>query len=233
MYNNIINLGDLKSPLIFPSLISADILNVVNTIKNLEEYCDGFHIDIMDFHFVDDLTFGPSFVNAVRSITNKRLWIHLMVDYPEKYIERFLLYPLDIISIHLESKREQSLQDISSIIKSKCLIYSLAINPETKFSSDLFFEYFFDDLLIMSVNPGFSGQKFIESTIDKVSSASSFREANNLNFSISIDGGIDEYKIIELKKYCINNLVAGSSIFNNKKYENYLDAINALYNAFK
>lgn len=201
---------------IYPSLISADIMKLEKIIKKLEPYCAGFHLDVMDFQFVPNLSWGPDTINSIRKNTKAQLNIHLMVNNPEKYIPRLSLYPNDIISIHYESPSLLNIQQNFSLIKSFGYIPSLAINPSTPLEAIITLPAKLEHILLMCVNPGFSGQKFLDFSLDRLKALNLFRKSHNLNFTISCDGGIN----LENFKSVINNgadqIILGSSIFNQK-----------------
>lgn len=202
--------------LIFPSLISANLLNLESDIKLLENHCDGFHLDIMDFHFVPNLTWGPDFVNAIRKITKKQLYIHLMVDYPEKYFERFEINKNDIVSVHIESPTTVPFSQIIYDIKSYGWIPSIAINPFTPLEAIISCNAPFENVLLMSVNPGFSGQKFLPHSIDRLKALNNLRSAHKLNFTIAVDGGINSTNSKQLISNGADQIIAASAIFNFK-----------------
>ena len=132
---------------LFPSLISGNLICLQQTITELEPVCDGFHVDVMDFSFVDNTTFGPDIVNAIRKLCTKRLWIHLMVTEPERYLERFSLNSCDIVSVHGEVLCKP---DIFITIKKRGLIPSIAISPKTPLEKLLPFLPYVEHILVMS-----------------------------------------------------------------------------------
>lgn len=221
--------------IIFLSLISSDLLNLQKTIESMDKYCYGYHLDIIDFHFAQNLTWGPDFVNQIRKVTKKTINVHLMVDYPEKYLDLFDLNEKDIISFHLESKIESksllNIKDLIEKIRSKNLIASIAINPETKLDSvkDLILKYNLENILLMSVNPGFSGQKFIENSLLRLKDLNDFRLKNNLNFQIIVDGGVNFKNIKKILSFGADKIVTASLIFkDNKKPISSLKKLNKL-----
>lgn len=218
--------------LILPSLISCDLLNLETTIKQLDPHCAGYHLDIMDFHFVPNLTWGPEFINKIRLATKKPLNIHLMVEYPERYIDLFDLSNNDVISIHLESPSNLDIKNLLEKIKDKKLIPSIAINPETPifYIKNLLLTHEVKNVLLMAVNPGFSGQKFIFSSFKKLEALNNFKIKNNLAFKIIVDGGVNLNNILKLLDLGANQLAIASAIFknNNKDYIKSIKEINAL-----
>ncbi|MDR3646156.1 MAG: ribulose-phosphate 3-epimerase [Candidatus Babeliales bacterium] len=234
---------------IYPSIISAKILELNTQIKTLEPYCAGFHVDIMDLHFVPNLTMGPDFINAIEKITSAPLWVHLMVDDPRPWLELLKLKPSDIITFHFESLfrdptsiklrktkgfiGESLLNEHKKIvgtIHSKNCLASIAINPETPLYDILTLLPFVDQVLIMSVEPGFSGQKFISKIMHKVKELSQYKKENNLSFKIAIDGGVDKNNISELANLGVEDFAIASAIF---KTPNPINAIEELYGLTK
>lgn len=207
---------------IFPSLISADLLNLQKEIETLEPYCAGFHLDIMDFHFVDNITWGFDFINQIRKFSKKQLQIHLMVQYPEKYLSRLILNQNDIISIHIESVSNIPVEEILYKIRDLNLMPSIAISPFTPLESLISLNFKLEHVLLMSVNPGFSGQKFMPHTINRLIALNNFRQTHNSYFKICVDGGInlDNYKI--LIQNGADQLAIASAIFD---FKNRIEAL--------
>jgi ribulose-phosphate 3-epimerase len=199
---------------IFPSLIAADILNLTDEINRLDRYTDGYHIDIMDFLFVPNLTWGPMFANAIRMQTQKTLWIDLLVDYPEKYFDQLQLHANDIVTIHYEAQGvQQHIYDLIERIHSNGWRASVSINAETPVAALEPYLQKVDDILLMSVNPGFSGQNFVSESVDRLKQLNDLRKNQNLSFTIGMDGGIDRYTLPELIPYDVNQVAVGSGIF--------------------
>jgi len=196
---------------IFPSIISADLLNLEKDITSLEPYCDGFHIDVMDAHFVPNLTIGPMVVNAIGTLTKKPLWVHLMVEYPADIIDALTLPPDSIITFHHENKADNEL--MIEYIRSKGWLPSMAINPKTPVTALLPYIDRLHQALIMSVEPGFSGQKFITDTIQKIAPLAIHKQTNNLEVRIAIDGGITQENIVMLKEEGIQDFAMASALF--------------------
>jgi ribulose-phosphate 3-epimerase len=198
---------------VFPSLISANVLKLEQEIKLLEPHCAGFHLDVMDFHFVPNLTWGPVFINAIRKITHKQLHVHLMVDNPEKYLDVCLLQPGDIISVHPESRSAISLPALLYEIKIRGLIPSIALKPSTPLEAAITLQAPLEHILLMSVEPGFSGQPFISRIFSKLQALVQFRNAHNLKFAIAMDGGINQKNIKQLADTGVNQVAIASAIF--------------------
>lgn len=192
-----------------PSLISSDLRVLQDQVQQCAEAgATSFHLDVMDGHFVPNLTMGPDLVKAVRKSTSLPLESHLMIDRPDKYYEKFVDAGSDTLLIHYESP--VNLTDLFGKMSNKGVDYGLVINPETPFSevSDLIQDA--SILLIMSVHPGFSGQSFID-VVDKISEASQFIKENGLKTMIEVDGGIN----LETGK---KSVVAGANILVSASY---------------
>lgn len=198
---------------LFPSLISADLLNLKHEIMLLDPHVDGYHLDVMDFHFVPNLTWGPAFINAIRSTTQKPLFIHLMVEFPEKYFDRMHLAEGDTIAIHYESPSLYSVEELLRQISSHACIPSIALNPSTSLDPIYHLKDMLKNVLIMSVEPGFSGQPFKVETLEKLKDLSSWRRHHGLSFTISMDGGINERNCSQLIELGADQLAIASAIF--------------------
>ena len=202
----------MKKIQISPSILSADFSQLGNEIKRLEEGgADMIHVDVMDGHFVPNLTIGPPVIKALRKQCSIKFDVHLMISPVHKYIEAYADAGADIITIHPEAtgNLEESISKIKSLNKK----VGVSLNPESKL--DLITNYLekIDLVLIMSVNPGFGGQKFMPEVLDKVKRLKDIKSKNNKNFDIEIDGGInfENYKLaIEAGA---NILVSGTTVF--------------------
>jgi len=199
---------------IYPSLISGDILNIEKMITTLDGKCDGYHLDVMDDHFVPNLTWGPAFVTAIGRITTKPIHLHLMVDNPTPWLDRVTLKKDDVFIFHHEVffHIEKTASFIARIKKLGCFV-GVAINPATPV--DVTFSYLpeIDHLLLMSVNPGFSGQKFMTEVVQKVAPLIKKREEMQLKFTIGMDGGVGVSTIKTLKEVGVDQVGIASAIF--------------------
>ncbi|MDA8842394.1 ribulose-phosphate 3-epimerase, partial [Candidatus Pelagibacter bacterium] len=180
----------MKKIQISPSILSADFSQLGNEIKRLEEGgADMIHVDVMDGHFVPNLTIGPPVIKALRKQCSIKFDVHLMISPVHKYIEAYADAGADIITIHPEAT--ENLEESISKIKSLNKKVGVSLNPESKL--DLITNYLekIDLVLIMSVNPGFGGQKFMPEVLDKVKQLKEIKSKRNMNFDIEIDGGIN------------------------------------------
>ena len=204
----------MKKIQISPSILSADFSQLGNEIKRLEEGgADMIHVDVMDGHFVPNLTMGPPIIKALRSYTKLPFDVHLMISPVHKYIQDYADAGADIITIHPEATEnlKSSIQHIKSLKKK----VGISLNPETKIDliTDLLNKI--DLVLIMSVHPGFGGQKFIPDVLKKIKKLKKIKDQKNLEFDIEIDGGIN----FDNNKLAINAganiLVSGTTVFKN------------------
>jgi ribulose-phosphate 3-epimerase len=201
--------------LLCPSILSADFSNLNSDIKEVESAgADVIHCDIMDGHFVPNITFGPDIVKRINEITELPLDVHLMINSPDKYIKNFCDAGADYISVHSENNIH--LNRLINYIKSFNVKAGIAINPATPVSSLSEIISDVDFVLIMSVNPGFGGQKFIENSIEKVKHLKSLINQKNPNCIIEIDGGIGEDNIKMLSDIGVDMFVCGASVFKAK-----------------
>jgi len=202
----------MKKIQISPSILSADFSQLGNEIKRLEESgADMIHVDVMDGHFVPNLTIGPPVIKALRNHCSLKFDVHLMISPVHKYIDAYADAGADIITIHPEAteKKKKSILRIKELKKK----VGVSLNPETKI--DLILDHLdkIDLVLIMSVNPGFGGQKFMPEVLSKIKELRKIQLEKNINFDIEIDGGInfENYKLaIEAGA---NILVSGTTIF--------------------
>ena len=204
---------NIKNIKLAPSILSADFSKLGEEVAlATESGADMIHIDIMDGKFVPNITFGASMVSAIRRWTNLPLDIHMMVTEPEKQIPLFIDAGADIINVHIETCTH--LHRIIQMIKSNNIRAGIALNPGTTITtlSEVIEEL--DQIVIMSVNPGFPGQNFIPKTLNKVSNLRNQINKYGLNTDIEIDGGINKSSIKAAVEAGANILVAGSAVYN-------------------
>ena len=200
------------SHLVAPSLLSADFLNLEKDILMLNESdADWLHLDIMDGLFVPNISFGFSIIEKIRSATEKKLDVHLMIMDPDRYLERFIRAGADILSIHVEACKDP-LNTIKAIRKLNAKT-GVVINPETPVNILENLLGYVDMVLLMSVHPGFGGQTFISDTLKKIVAVKSMIDERNLDVQIEVDGGVDLKNACSLIKSGVDILVAGNTIF--------------------
>jgi len=198
--------------LLAPSILSADLSKLSEEIKLVESSgADWIHCDIMDGAFVPNLTFGPAIVQAVNRCTDVPLDVHLMIKNPDLIIPEFIKAGADYITVHAEEVVH--LHRTVSLIRDLGAKPGVAINPATPLCMVEEILPFIDLVLIMSVNPGFGGQKFITSSLDKIRRLDTLRQKKGYNFLIEVDGGVNENTITQLSDAGCDVFVAGSAVF--------------------
>ncbi|WP_043933375.1 ribulose-phosphate 3-epimerase [Bacillus sp. EB01] len=200
---------------IAPSILSADFSRLGEEIKDVERGgADYIHIDVMDGHFVPNITIGPLIVEAVRPVTEIPLDVHLMIENPDQYIEAFAKAGADYITVHVEASRH--LHRTIHLIKSFGVKAGVVLNPATPVDSIKHVIEDVDMVLLMSVNPGFGGQKFIQGVLPKIREVKKMAESFGKDVEIEIDGGVNA----ETARLCVEAgatvLVAGSAVYNNE-----------------
>jgi len=206
-------------PLLAPSILSANFANLEKDIKEAERAgADLLHVDVMDGRFVPNITIGPCVVEAIRKITELPLDVHLMIVEPEKYIPEFAKAGADWISFHFEAATHH--HRIVSQIKELGKKAGIVINPSTPVFLLEEILPFVDFVLIMSVNPGFGGQKFIESSVEKIRKLGKLIEERDLNVKIEVDGGIKVDNVQKVLNAGADIIVAGSAVFKGDIREN-------------
>ena len=202
----------MKNIQISPSILSADFSQLGTEIKRLEEGgADMIHVDVMDGHFVPNLTIGPPVIKALRKHCSLKFDVHLMISPVHKYIKAYADAGADIITIHPEAT--QNLEESIKMIKDLKKKVGVSLNPGSKI--ELITEYLdkIDLVLIMSVNPGFGGQKFMPEVLDKIKQLKKIQQEKNLNFDIEIDGGINFENCKIAIEAGANILVSGTTVF--------------------
>jgi ribulose-phosphate 3-epimerase len=212
---------------IAPSLLSADFKNIEKEIKAVEKCgVELLHLDIMDGHFVPNLTFGPMIVGAINRCTDLPLDVHLMIENPDTLVEEFVKNGADYLTVSFEACKH--LNRTISLIKCHKIKVGCALNPATSLCLVKPVLEELDLLLLMSVNPGFGGQKFIPSVLPKIKAAKELIKEHKLKTDIEVDGGINPETAKAVKKAGATILVAGAAIFKNK---NYCQTVKALREA--
>lgn len=209
-----------------PSILSADFSRLGESVSRIEKGgAHLIHVDVMDGHFVPNISFGSTVMKSLTGKTSLPFDVHLMIENPDSYLEDFVTDKTEYITVHREAcvHLNRTVQHIKSLgIKA-----GVAVNPATSLTT---LDYILEDVdmvLIMSVNPGFGGQKFIKSALDKVRALNSIKRDNNMNFKIEIDGGITLDNVKEVTDAGVEIVVAGSSVFGaeepEKKVESFLE----------
>jgi ribulose-phosphate 3-epimerase len=203
---------------IAPSILSANFLNLGEEIKATERAgADMIHIDIMDGHFVPNITIGPSIVESIRKITSLPLDVHLMIEEPEKYLKDFIKAGADYLTVHLEASVH--LHRTVHLIKEDGIKAGVSLNPATPIWN---LEHILPDIdlaLLMSVNPGFGGQEFILQTLEKIRTLKKLIRDKGLTTFIEVDGGINLDNAHDVASAGADILVMGSAFFNSKDYK--------------
>ena len=207
-----------------PSILSADFGNLQRDVEAIcEAGCDFVHVDVMDGHFVPNLTIGPVVVSAIAACATKPLDIHLMVENNTFFVDLFAPLKPEYISFHIEEEKHP--HRLIQKIRSLGIKPAIVLNPHTPPES---IEYLLGDLdmvLLMSVNPGFGGQSFIESVIPKAKKLSALRDKINPKCLIEVDGGVSDKNIALLKEAGVDIVVAGSYVFNHKSKKEAIESL--------
>ena len=205
-----------------PSILAADFANLSEECSKIDKSnADWFHLDIMDGLFVPNISFGMPVVKTIRQLTKKPLDVHLMIAQPEKYITEFINLGSDIITVHIEATN--NLNQIINKIHESSLKSGIAINPQTPISDLKEYINKVDLICLMGVNPGFAGQKFIESTHERLQELKNLIISSGSSALIEVDGGVNKENYRQLKSNGADVLVAGSYIFNSPNYNIAID----------
>lgn len=201
--------------IIAPSILAMDFSNFSSEVSKLNFNVDWIHFDVMDGHFVPNISFGPYILKTFRKASPLFMDVHIMVSDPIKFSDVFIDNGADCLTFHFEAldKDVRKCSELLKHIKSKYVKAGISINPDTNVEEITPLLKDADLVLIMSVNPGFGGQKFIRGALSKVKFLNEYRNANNLNYLIEVDGGINDQIANELAKEGCDVLVAGSYVF--------------------
>lgn len=211
-----------------PSILSADYLNLQSDIEKVEKDAELLHIDVMDGSFVPAISYGPNWVPQIRKIYNLVLDVHLMVVNPERFVDEFADKGADIIGVHVEATPH--IHRALQMIKNKGVKAEVVINPGTPVEAIKPVLYMVDQVLVMTVNPGFGGQKFLDETVKKIKQLDDIKKAEGYDFDIEIDGGVNNETVQAAAKAGATVAVAGSYVFG---AENPAERIQAIKDATK
>ena len=211
---------------IAPSILAADLMDMKNEIELVDTNgADYIHIDVMDGHYVNNIAFGPNMVKSISSYTKKILDVHLMISPVKQFVNEFIVAGADIISFHPDADKNN--KDIIKQIKATDCKAGIAIHPNVSINDIVDFLDKIDIVIVMTVVPGFGGQKFMQSEVNKINELVKIRTQRNLSFEIEVDGGINNKTAETCKNAGADVLVAGSYIFSGGK-ENYKKMIDSL-----
>lgn len=194
--------------------MAADQAHLKNEIDILQPHCAGFHIDVMDNKFVPNITWNATEVNEIVKLVKNRAWLHLMVQNPEQFYDAFILPNDSLISFHIEA--EIDVHRFVKIIREKKQQVSIAIRSKTPLEQIFPFLDIVDQVLVMSVEPGFSGQPFLQKSFERFAELIEYRKKIKGNFRIGVDGGVDETNIQTLVKMGVDDYAIASAIFNHQ-----------------
>jgi ribulose-phosphate 3-epimerase len=211
-------------PTIAPSILSADFGRLAEEVRAVTAGgADAIHVDVMDGHFVPPLTIGPLVVEAIRRATHLPLDVHLMIETPEKQVEEFVRAGASGLTVHVEASRD--LPALLAAIAERGALRGLALNPPTPLERVRPFVHAIDLLLVMSVNPGWGGQPFVEGSLEKLAAARRLRDETGARFVIEVDGGIKPHNAADVVAAGADALVAGSAIFGSRDYAATIKAL--------
>jgi ribulose-phosphate 3-epimerase len=209
---------------ISPSILSCNFLTLEKEIRAVEEAgADLIHIDVMDGHFVPNITIGPIFVEAIRKITAKPLDVHLMIESPGNFVERFVDAGADIITVHVET--DFHVLRTIDVIKSKGRKAGITLNPATPLETVRYAMDSIDLLLIMTVNPGFGGQSYIETMDKKIRKASEMIKESGRLIDLEVDGGLKASNARRVAEAGATMMVMGTEIFHSRSYKDKIDEV--------
>lgn len=206
-----------------PSILSADYLNLERDINKIEKDAEYLHIDVMDGDFVPSISYGPGWVKQIRKISDLILDVHMMVRNPERYVDEFADNGADLIGVHVEATPH--IHRALQMIKNKGVKAEVVINPGTPVEAIKPVLYMVDQVLVMTVNPGFGGQKFLPETVKKIQQLNDLKKSEGYSFDIEIDGGVNNETVKTAYDAGATVAVAGSYVFNDENPSSKVQAI--------
>ncbi len=217
----------MKKIYVSPSILSADFYKLGEEISSIEfAGAEFMHFDVMDGHFVDNISFGIPVLKSISNTHHMVNDVHIMISEPLRYASRFVDAGADILTFHLEAlNNEEEVLKIISIIHEKGAKAGISIKPNTKVEELDRYLYKVDLVLIMSVEPGFGGQKFMESALDKIAYLDKYKKEHSLSYLIEVDGGINDITAKKCIEVGVDVLVAGSYVFKAKNYKEAIDSL--------
>ncbi|GAA6237014.1 ribulose-phosphate 3-epimerase [Apilactobacillus micheneri] len=206
-----------------PSILSADYLNLERDINKIEKDAEYLHIDVMDGDFVPSISYGPGWVKQIRKTSDLILDVHMMVRNPERYVDEFADNGADLIGVHVEATPH--IHRALQMIKNKGVKAEVVINPGTPVEAIKPVLYMVDQVLVMTVNPGFGGQKFLPETVKKIQQLNDLKKSEGYSFDIEIDGGVNNETVKTAYNAGATVAVAGSYVFNDENPSSKVQAI--------
>lgn len=206
-----------------PSILSADYLNLERDINKIEKDAEYLHIDVMDGDFVPSISYGPGWVKQIRKISDLILDVHMMVRNPERYVDEFADNGADLIGVHVEATPH--IHRALQMIKNKGVKAEVVINPGTPVEAIKPVLYMVDQVLVMTVNPGFGGQKFLPETVKKIQQLNDLKKSEGYSFDVEIDGGVNNETVKTAYNAGATVAVAGSYVFNDENPSSKVQAI--------
>lgn len=209
-----------------PSLLSANFAIIKEEMEQIEKAgADWLHYDVMDGHFVPNISFGYSILNDVNKVTDLFIDVHLMISDPFKYVDNFIKAGADLVTFHYESVKEDEIINLVNHIKNQGVQVGITIKPATPIDVLEPFLKYLDLVLVMSVEPGFGGQKFNPNSLDKIKKLAKIKKEWGYNYLIEVDGGINQETGLLCKQAGVDVLVAGSYIFGSDNYQKKIESL--------
>ncbi|QBQ08017.1 ribulose-phosphate 3-epimerase [Spiroplasma gladiatoris] len=225
----------MKKTIVAPSILTADFLNLETQLKKFQKAnIEWIHYDVMDYHFVPNLSFGPKILKDITNKFNFNMDLHLMVEIKnmsvEQYLKPFILENVKQITLHIEAINCEQVKEFIKVCQQNQIRASLALNPNTSIDSIKKYYSELDNILIMSVYPGFGGQKFIDNSLEKIKALKALKQKNNYKYNVQVDGGINQTTFMIAKNAGADILVAGSYLVDNLSDEELIKRVREIEN---